>query len=157
MSALAFTAMMIELIDDFFAEYPATAGSDEVDTAGLAVAVDAPADRGVDDAWIDSEQEGWRGHSLALILDLAGHYGPLPVAPRRKVRRRCRGFYAMRMRARESPPKHPGTFSMLHPAEVNGPAPRTACAAGAETDHVPIVFASLGTARCGEGEPLRRT
>ena len=33
--------MMIELIDDFFAEYPATAGSDKVDTAEADEVIDA--------------------------------------------------------------------------------------------------------------------
>jgi len=33
--------MMVELIDDFFAEYPATAGSDKVDTAEADEVIDA--------------------------------------------------------------------------------------------------------------------
>jgi len=33
--------MIIELIDDFFAEYPATAGSDKVDTAEADEVIDA--------------------------------------------------------------------------------------------------------------------
>src|ERR1700756_2378108 len=33
--------MMVELIDDFFAEYPATAGSDKVDTAEADEVLDA--------------------------------------------------------------------------------------------------------------------
>jgi hypothetical protein len=35
--------MMVELIDDFFAEYPATAGSDKVDTAEADEVIDAVA------------------------------------------------------------------------------------------------------------------
>jgi hypothetical protein len=33
--------LMVELIDDFFAEYPATAGSDKVDTAEADEVIDA--------------------------------------------------------------------------------------------------------------------
>jgi hypothetical protein len=33
--------MMVELIDDFFAEYPATTGSDKVDTAEADEVIDA--------------------------------------------------------------------------------------------------------------------
>ncbi len=33
--------MMVELIDDFFAEYPATAGSDKVDTGEADEVIDA--------------------------------------------------------------------------------------------------------------------
>jgi hypothetical protein len=33
--------MVVELIDDFFAEYPATAGSDKVDTAEADEVIDA--------------------------------------------------------------------------------------------------------------------
>ena len=33
--------MMVELIDDFFAEYPATAGSDKIDTAEADEVIDA--------------------------------------------------------------------------------------------------------------------
>jgi hypothetical protein len=33
--------MMVELIDDFFAEYPATSGSDKVDTAEADEVIDA--------------------------------------------------------------------------------------------------------------------
>ena len=33
--------MIVELIDDFFAEYPATAGSDKVDTAEVDEVIDA--------------------------------------------------------------------------------------------------------------------
>ena len=33
--------MMVELIDDFFAEYPATAGSDKVDTSEADEVIDA--------------------------------------------------------------------------------------------------------------------
>ena len=35
--------MMVELIDDFFAEYPATAGSDKVDTGEADEVIDAVA------------------------------------------------------------------------------------------------------------------
>ena len=35
--------MMVELLDDFFAEYPATAGSDKVDTDEADVVIDAVA------------------------------------------------------------------------------------------------------------------
>jgi hypothetical protein len=35
--------MMVELIDDFFAEYPATAGSDKVDTSEADEVIDAVA------------------------------------------------------------------------------------------------------------------
>jgi hypothetical protein len=35
--------MMVELIDDFFVEYPATAGSDKVDTAEADEVIDAVA------------------------------------------------------------------------------------------------------------------
>ena len=37
----AFHCMMVELIDDFFAEYPATAGSDKVDTSEADEVIDA--------------------------------------------------------------------------------------------------------------------
>jgi hypothetical protein len=50
--------MIVELIDDFFAEHPATAGSDKVDTDEADEVIDAVAKTVAD------EPAGW-GHSPA--------------------------------------------------------------------------------------------
>ena len=47
--------MMVELIDDFFAEYPATAGSDKVDTTEADEVIDAI---GKTVAELTSQQDG---------------------------------------------------------------------------------------------------
>ena len=47
--------MMVELVDDFFAEYPATAGSDKVDTAEADEIIDAIAKTVAE---LTSEQDG---------------------------------------------------------------------------------------------------
>ena len=48
--------MMVELIDDFFAEYPATAGSDKVDTAEADEVIDAIAKTVAE---LTSQQDGF--------------------------------------------------------------------------------------------------
>jgi hypothetical protein len=48
--------MMVELIDDFFAEYPATAGSDKVDTEEADEVIDAIA-KAI--AELTSQQDGF--------------------------------------------------------------------------------------------------
>ena len=47
--------MMVQLIDDFFAEYPATSGSDKVDTAEADEVIEA----GREDSRRDDEPAGW--------------------------------------------------------------------------------------------------
>jgi hypothetical protein len=48
--------MMVELIDDFFAEYPATAGSDKVDTTEADEVIDAIAKTVAE---LTSQQDGF--------------------------------------------------------------------------------------------------
>jgi hypothetical protein len=54
--------MIVELIDDFFAEYPATAGSDKVDTDEADEVIDANAKT---IAELTSQQDGFRSATLA--------------------------------------------------------------------------------------------
>ena len=56
--------MMVELIDDFFAEYPATAGSDKVDTDEADEVIDAIAKT---IAELTSQQDGVIRHRPAAL------------------------------------------------------------------------------------------
>jgi hypothetical protein len=64
--------MMVELIDDFFAEYPATAGSDKVDTEEADEVIDAIAKT---TAELTSQQDGFiRQQVIEQLMRQIMHY-----------------------------------------------------------------------------------
>ena len=64
--------MMVELIDDFFAEYPATAGSDKVDTDEADEVIDAVAKTVAE---LTSQQDGViRQHVIEHLMRQITHY-----------------------------------------------------------------------------------
>src|SRR6478752_4590470 len=64
--------MMVELIDDFFAEYPATAGSDKVDTEEADEVIDAIAKT---IAELTSQQDGFiRQQVIEQMMRQIMHY-----------------------------------------------------------------------------------
>ena len=64
--------MMVELIDDFFAEYPATAGSDKVDTAEADEVIDAVAKTVAE---MTSQQDGViRQQVIEQLMQQIMHY-----------------------------------------------------------------------------------
>ena len=64
--------LMVELIDDFFAEYPATAGSDKVDTDEADEVIDAIAKTVAE---LTSQQEGViRQHVIEELMRQIMHY-----------------------------------------------------------------------------------
>ena len=64
--------MMIELIDDFFAEYPATAGSDKVDTDEADEVIDAVAKTVAE---LTSQQAGFiRQQVIEQLMRQVMHY-----------------------------------------------------------------------------------
>ena len=64
--------MMVELIDDFFAEYPATAGSDKIDTAEADEVIDAIAKTVAE---LTSQQDGViRQHVIEQLMLQIMHY-----------------------------------------------------------------------------------
>ena len=64
--------MMVELIDDFFAEYPATAGSDKVDTDEADEVIDAIAKTVAD---LTSQQDGFiRQQVIEQLMRQIMHY-----------------------------------------------------------------------------------
>ena len=64
--------MMVELIDDFFAEYPATAGSDKVDTAEADEVIDAIAKTVAE---LTSQQDGFiRQQVIEQLMQQIMHY-----------------------------------------------------------------------------------
>ena len=64
--------MMVELIDDFFAEYPATAGSDKVDTEEADEVIDAIAKT---IAELTSQQDGFiRQQVIEQLMRQVMHY-----------------------------------------------------------------------------------
>jgi hypothetical protein len=64
--------MMVELIDDFFAEYPATAGSDKVDTSEADEVTDAIAKTVAD---LTSQQDGLiRQEVIEQLMRQITHY-----------------------------------------------------------------------------------
>ena len=64
--------MMVELIDDFFAEYPATAGSDKVDTEEADEVIDAIAKT---IAELTSQQDGFiRQQVIEQLMRQIMHY-----------------------------------------------------------------------------------
>ena len=64
--------MMVELIDDFFAEYPATAASDEVDTNEADEVIDAIAKIVAE---LTSQQDGFiRQHVIEQLMRQIMHY-----------------------------------------------------------------------------------
>ena len=64
--------MMVELIDDFFAEYPATAGSDKVDTEDADEVIDAIAKT---IAELTSQQDGFiRQQVIEQLMRQIMHY-----------------------------------------------------------------------------------
>src|SRR5262245_33648986 len=64
--------MMVELIDDFFAEYPATAGSDTVDTDEADEVIDAIAKTVAE---LTSQQDGViRQHVIEQLMRQIMHY-----------------------------------------------------------------------------------
>ena len=64
--------MMVELIDDFFAEYPATAGSDKVDTAEADEVIDAIAKTVAE---LTSQQDGFiRQQVIEQLMRQIMHY-----------------------------------------------------------------------------------
>ena len=64
--------MMVELIDDFFAEYPATEGSDKVDTAEADEVIDAIAKTVAE---LTSQQDGViRQHVIEQLMRQIMHY-----------------------------------------------------------------------------------
>ena len=73
--------MMIELIDDFFAEYPATAGSDKVDTDEADEVIDAVAKTVAE---LTSQQAGFiRQQVIEQLMRQVMHYDS-GVSPRRR-------------------------------------------------------------------------
>ena len=64
--------MMVELIDDFFAEYPATEGSDKVDTAEADEVIDAIAKTVAE---LTSQQDGLiRQQVIEQLMQQIMHY-----------------------------------------------------------------------------------
>jgi hypothetical protein len=64
--------MMVELIDDFFAEYPATAGSDTVDTVEADEVIDAIAKTVAE---LTSQQDGFiRQQVIEELMQQIMHY-----------------------------------------------------------------------------------
>ena len=64
--------MMVELIDDFFAEYPATAASDKVDTDEADEVIDAVAKTVAE---LTSQQDGFiRQHVIEQLMRQIMHY-----------------------------------------------------------------------------------
>jgi hypothetical protein len=64
--------MMVELIDDFFAEYPATAGSDKVDTVEADEVIDAIAKTVAE---LTSQQDGViRQQVIEQLMHQIMHY-----------------------------------------------------------------------------------
>ena len=64
--------LMVELIDDFFAEYPATAGSDKVDTDEADEVIDAIAKTVAE---LTSQQDGViRQHVIEQLMRQIMHY-----------------------------------------------------------------------------------
>ena len=64
--------MIVELIDDFFAEYPATAGSDKVDTAEADEVIDAIAKTVAE---LTSQQDGFiRQQVIEQLMRQIMHY-----------------------------------------------------------------------------------
>ena len=64
--------MMVELIDDFFAEYPATEGSDKVDTAEADEVIDAIAKTVAE---LTSQQDGLiRQQVIEQLMHQIMHY-----------------------------------------------------------------------------------
>jgi hypothetical protein len=64
--------MMVELIDDFFAEYPATAGSDKIDTAEADEVIDAIAKTVAE---LTSQQDGAiRQQVIEQLMHQIMHY-----------------------------------------------------------------------------------
>ena len=64
--------MMVELIDDFFAEYPATAGSDKVDTDEADEVIDAVAKTVAE---MTSQQDGFiRQQVIEQLMRQIMHY-----------------------------------------------------------------------------------
>ena len=64
--------MMVELIDDFFAEYPATAGSDKVDTGEVDEVIEAIAKTVAE---LTSQQDGViRQHVIEQLMRQIMHY-----------------------------------------------------------------------------------
>ena len=64
--------MMVELIDDFFAEYPATAASDKVDTAEADEVIDAIAKTVAE---LTRKQDGFiRQHVIEQLMRQVTHY-----------------------------------------------------------------------------------
>src|SRR6202035_3000570 len=64
--------MMVELIDDFFADYPATAGSDKVATTEADEAIDAIAKTVAD---LTSQQDGFiRQQVIERLMRQIMHY-----------------------------------------------------------------------------------
>ena len=64
--------MLVELIDDFFAEHPATAGSDKVDTSEADEVIDAIAKTVAE---LTSQQDGViRQHVIEQLMRQIMHY-----------------------------------------------------------------------------------
>ena len=64
--------MIVDLIDDFFAEYPATAGSDKVDTTEADEVIDAIAKTVAE---LTSQQDGViRQHVIEQLMRQIMHY-----------------------------------------------------------------------------------
>ena len=64
--------MIVELIDDFFADYPATAGTDSVDTAEADEVIDAIAKTVAE---LTSQQDGViRQHVIEQLMRQIMHY-----------------------------------------------------------------------------------
>src|SRR6478736_9519317 len=64
--------MIVELIDDFFAEYPATAGSDKVDTSEADEVIDAVAKTVAE---LTSQQDGFiRQQVIEQLMRQITHY-----------------------------------------------------------------------------------
>jgi hypothetical protein len=64
--------MMVELIDDFFAEYPATAGSDKIDAAEADEVIDAIAKTAAE---LTSRQDGMiRQQVIEQLMRQIMHY-----------------------------------------------------------------------------------
>src|SRR6478736_3692058 len=64
--------MMVELIDDFFADYPATAGSDKVDTTEADEVIDAIAKTVAE---LTSQQDGFiRQQVIEQLMRQIMHY-----------------------------------------------------------------------------------
>ena len=70
--------MIVELIDDFFAEYPATAGSDKVDTAEADEVIDAIAKTVAE---LTSQQDGAHPPASDRAVDAADNALRRGVSP----------------------------------------------------------------------------